>query len=68
MLKDWNHDLVHQLSETSDSIWRMEPYKKASADCEHCAKIWDKIHEDYENHVKILTDEIKRHVNENRFD
>ena len=68
MLKDWNHDLVQQLSEISDSLWRMDQYKKASKDCKHCSVLWDKLEAEYENHSKMLTEEIKRHVNENRFD
>lgn len=68
MLKDWNHDLVQQLSEISDSIWRMEQYKKASGGCEHCLAMWEKLEADYENHVTMLRDEIIRHVKENRFD
>ncbi len=68
MLKDWNHDLVQQLSEISDSLWRMGQYKTASADCTHCSALWNKLEADYENHSKMLADEIKRHVKENRFD
>ncbi len=68
MLKDWNHDLIHQLSEVSDSLWRMENYKKAAAGCPHCQALWRKLEEEYEGHVKLITQEIKRHVAENRFD
>lgn len=68
MLQDWNHDLVQQLSEISDSVWRMDQYKKASKGCDHCTKIWNKMHTDYEAHVKMLAGEIKRHVQEDRFD
>lgn len=68
MLKDWNHDLVQQLSEVSDSLWRFGQYKKASEGCSHCAGLWNKLEAEYENHSKVLTEEIKRHVKENRFD
>ncbi|HEY4496996.1 MAG TPA: hypothetical protein VI432_02510 [Candidatus Paceibacterota bacterium] len=67
MLKDWNHDLIQQLSEISDSLWRMEDYKKVSKGCEHCSMLWDKLEKDYEAHIKMLTGEITRHVKEERF-
>ena len=68
MLKDANHDLVQQLSEISDSLWRMGQYKKASENCDHCTAMWARLESDYENHSKMLTEEIARHVKENRFD
>lgn len=68
MLKNHNHDLVHQLSETSDSIWRMEDYLKNAEGCDYCKSIWDEMKKDYEKHVGRLKEEIVRHVNENRFD
>lgn len=68
MLKDWNHDLVQQLSEISDSLWRMDQYKTASKECATCSGMWSQLEADYEKHSKMLTDEIKKHVQENRFD
>lgn len=68
MLKDHNHDLVQQLSEISDSVWRIEEYLKASQGCETCRALWEKLRADYEAHVSLLRDEIARHVRESRFD
>lgn len=68
MLKNHNHDLVHQLSETSDSIWRMEEYLKNAEGCDHCKSIWDEMKSDCERHAERLREEIARHVKENRFD
>lgn len=68
MLKDHNHDLVHQLSETSDSLWRLEDYLKSAKGCEYCEGIWKEIKEDHEKHIKLLTSEIERHVKEGRFE
>lgn len=67
MLKNHNHDLIQQLSEISDSSWRMEDYAKAAAECEHCLGLWKKLKADYDEHIKLITEEIKRHVAENRF-
>ncbi len=68
MLKDHNHDLVHQLSETSDSIWRMEEYLKNADGCESCQALWNEIKNDCEKHAELLKGEIARHVSENRFE
>ncbi|MFA4999270.1 MAG: hypothetical protein WC519_00895 [Parcubacteria group bacterium] len=68
MLKDQNHDLVQQLSEISDSLWRMEAYKKNADECDSCKEMWEKMKGNYENHVEMLKDEIAKHVREKRFD
>jgi hypothetical protein len=46
----------------------MEAYIKAAGECEHCLGLWRKFKADYDEHIKLITDEIKRHVAENRFD
>ncbi|MDE2100227.1 MAG: hypothetical protein KGL39_23435 [Patescibacteria group bacterium] len=56
------------MSEISDSLWRMRDYAKSASGCSHCSALWAKLEADYESHVKLLTEEIKRHVAENRFD
>lgn len=68
MLKNWNHDLVQQLSEISDSAWRMDAYLAASKDCSHCHGLWQKLKADYDNQVQLLAAEISRHCEEGRFD
>ncbi|MBI2036774.1 MAG: hypothetical protein HYT14_00215 [Candidatus Liptonbacteria bacterium] len=68
MLKNWNHDLVQQLSEISDSAWRMDQYLATSKDCAHCEGLWQKLKADYESHVELLAGEISRHCGEGRFD
>ena len=68
MLKNYNHDLVQQLSEISDSLWRIEEYKKNAEGCESCRNLWERIEKDYERHVEELKNEIAKHVKEGRFD
>lgn len=67
-MKDWNHDLVHQLSEDLDSFWRYEDYMKNAQGCEHCQQMWHRLQKLDEEKIKLLRDEITRHVKENRFD
>jgi hypothetical protein len=69
MLKDHNHDLVHALSEKNDALWRYRNhYGKTAAGCEECTRLWQTLEADDERHVKMLTGEIKRHMDEGRFD
>ena len=68
MLKNHNHDLVHQLSETSDSIWRMKEYLENANGCDSCQALWNEIMNDCERHADLLKKEIARHVGENRFE
>lgn len=69
MLKDINHDLVKQLSVISSSLWRIKNlYLENSKDCSECLELWKKLEFDYENHIQILSDQIKKHITQNKFD
>ncbi|MBI2635105.1 MAG: hypothetical protein HYW79_00995 [Parcubacteria group bacterium] len=67
-MKDHNHDLIHHLSETIDSIWRYDEYIKNAQGCEHCTNLWAKLKETDQEAEKMLLEEIKRHSDEKRFD
>lgn len=67
-MQNHNHDLVHQLSELLDSIWRFDEYKKNAAGCADCEKLWDEMKAAYKGWEKRLVDEIRRHIKEERFE
>ncbi len=67
-MKNHNHDLVHHLSETIDSIWRYGEYVKNAQGCERCTALWAKLKETDLEAEKMLLAEIKRHSDEKRFD
>ena len=67
-MKNHNHDLVHQLSETLDSIWRFDSYLKTAEGCESCTALWQKLKNDYQQLERLLVAEIKKHIDEGRFD
>lgn len=67
-MKNHNHDLVHHLSETIDSLWRYGEYIKNAQGCEHCTSLWGKLKETDEEVEKMLLEEINRHIKEERFD
>lgn len=66
-MKDWNHDLVQQLSEDLDSLWRYKEYMKNATGCDHCTAMWKKFEEMDQEKAEMLKDEIVRHVKEDRF-
>ena len=68
MLKNWNHDLVKQLSEVSSSLWRMDEYMKNAKECEHCTKMWKEAQGHLEKISQMLVQEIGRHHKEDRFE
>jgi hypothetical protein len=67
MLKNDNHNLIHQLSEISDSAWRMNRYID-DTDCGSCRSVWLGLLSDYERHIEMLKEEIESHIAENRFE
>lgn len=67
MLKNTNHDLVQQLSEISDSVWRMDLYKKSAKQCVSCSKLWQALRKDYDRQIALIAAEIKKHCKEDKF-
>lgn len=66
-MKNGNHDLIHQLSEDLDSLWRYETYLKNAADCKHCLTMWREFKKIDEKKIERLKLEIERHVKEGKF-
>lgn len=61
-MKDFNHDLIQQLSEDLDSLWRYKDYIKNAKGCGHCALLWKKMEKLDAERVKLLQTELARHV------
>lgn len=69
MLKNHNHDLIHALSEKNDAVWRYDKeYLKNAEGCERCVNLWRQLKDDDDRHIEILKEEIKKHIEEERFD
>jgi len=68
MLKNNNHDLVQQLSEISDSLWRMDEYMKNAKECKSCIKMWETVRDNLNKVSDMLVAEIGKHHQEKRFD
>ncbi len=67
-MKNHNHDLIHQLSEVADSLWRFDEFIKNAQGCEHCVNLWNQLKGVYAGLEKELISEIKRHMDEGRFE
>lgn len=67
-MKNHNHDLVQQLSEDLDSLWRYRNYLKNAKGCGRCTVIWKRCMALDEEKVRLLRGEIEAHVRERRFD
>ncbi len=67
-MKNHNHDLIHQLSELLDSIWRFDEYKKNAAGCGECEKLWDELKSAYQEWERRLVGAISKHIKEGEFE
>ncbi|MBI4119623.1 MAG: hypothetical protein HY456_02125 [Parcubacteria group bacterium] len=66
-MKDHNHDLIQQLSENADSLWRYDDYIKSAEGCAACVALWKKLKKMNGEIETMLMKEIERHVKEKRF-
>jgi len=67
-MKDFNHNLIHVLSEKLDNVWkRYDKYIEDSED-DSCRELWKKIKEDEEKHIEMLKNEIIKHVQSGNFE
>lgn len=62
------HDLIHQLSEKLDSLWRYKEYIKNAEECAECKKLWEECLKRDTEMVEMIKEEIKRHVDSGKFD
>jgi hypothetical protein len=60
-----HHNLIQQLSELMDSVWRYENfYVKDAEGCSRCQALWEKLKERHYEDIKALKEEISAHVAE----
>lgn len=58
-----HHNLIQQLSELMDSVWRYEHFYKTDAEgCEKCRALWEELHHRHEEDIKTLRDHLAEHV------
>lgn len=63
MMENAIHNLLHQLSEDVDSLWRYDQYKKDAKDvCPACYSLWDQMRKMDEDRAKLLLAELESHM------
>ena len=70
LLEDSTYDLIHQLEKKADFLHSaVEKYvRDAEKDGKpELIKLWNKIKEDEQNHLKMLREELVKEVKENKF-
>lgn len=63
-----DHDLIHQLSEKLDSMWRYDEYIKNAKNCKNCKKLWENLRDRDLEMVEALKEEIKNHIKVGSFE
>ncbi|HEB14151.1 MAG TPA: hypothetical protein ENI09_01945 [candidate division WWE3 bacterium] len=63
MVSDHHHNLIQQLSELMDSVWRYDKYYKQDAkNCKDCQDLWERLHQRHQEDIDLLKHHIAEHV------
>jgi len=63
MLENNTYNLITQLVEESQSLWRIKNnYHKDVVHCDKCHQVWDMLEKQKEENVKILEELVKNHI------
>jgi len=55
MLDNYVYDLINQLVQESQSLWRIKrEYITDAGQCEECKEFWEKLAKDKEKHIEEL--------------
>ncbi len=70
MLKNHDYNLIETITIISKSLYRYDQYMKDldKEKCESCRNIWTQFKEHREKELKMLTEELKNHVEMGMFD
>ncbi len=63
-MKNCLHNLIHQLSETLDSLWRMDIYIKDAQEinCQEGVEFWQNYKKTLEQQVEVLKGQLAKAV------
>ena len=69
-MKNQNHNLIHSLARTLDSVARNELYRQDAREmgCNECEELWNKLGDLDRQQAQLLQQEIKSHVQNDIFD
>ncbi len=63
MLDNYVYDLINQLVQESQSLWRIKrEYITDAGQCEECKEFWEKLAKDKEKHIEELEKLVAKHL------
>ncbi len=62
MIKNCQHNLIHQLSETMDSLWRMNQYQEDAKkeNCSEGVEFWKNYKDTLEKQILMLKEQLEK--------
>jgi hypothetical protein len=68
LIENFNYDLIEELSELLQSVWRVDAYlKDAGGKCDDCGRIWQDVRKQKELLIEKIRQEIVHHAKDGRF-
>ena len=70
-MKNANYNLIKVLLSELDDAWRIKKHYLQDAEeygCDNCKNVLKKIHDDTEEHIKMITDELAEHYKDAKFE
>ena len=65
MLHNYIYDLLNQLVQESQSLWRIKrEYITDTGQCEECREFWERLAKDKEKHIEELEKLVAKHIQE----
>jgi hypothetical protein len=63
LLENYNYDLVQELGELLQGVWRIDEYlKDAGGKCDDCGKIWQDVRKQKEYLIEKVRQELVNHA------
>ncbi|KKW25095.1 MAG: hypothetical protein VE99_C0003G0020 [candidate division Kazan bacterium GW2011_GWC1_52_13] len=62
MVPNHHHNLIQQISELMDSVWRYDTYSGDAASCEACQALWVKLKERHNEDIAMLKKHLAEHT------
>ena len=72
MLKNVNYNLMEEITQISQSLYRYDRYiedaKPTRGGCSECSDVWTQLKQRHEEDLALLLAQLKQHVNDGVFD
>lgn len=62
MVPNHHHNLIQQISELMDSVWRYDIYSGDAASCTECQTLWGQLKERHNEDIAMLKKHLAAHM------